>query len=119
MHEVLFALGLAKHELGPETSLEISSTFGWHLRHLYNDAHRKLEQRMAIGGCITEEPSRPLDLSLCKDDDSLQRFVLRTSALIIMRFTAKLQGPIRYVSLKSKQRPCALQTICLYQNLIF
>jgi len=76
MHEVLFAQGVAKHELGPETSLEISSTFGWHLRHLYNDAHQKLEQRMAIGGCITEEASRPFYLSLCKDNDSLQRFVL-------------------------------------------
>jgi hypothetical protein len=68
MHEVLFAQGVAKHELGPETSLEISSTFEWHLSHLYNDAHQKLEQRMAIVGCITEEASCALDLSLCKDD---------------------------------------------------
>ena len=68
MHEVLFAQRVAKHELGPETSLEISSTFGWYLSHLYNDAHQKLEQRMAIVGCITEEASRALDLSLCKDD---------------------------------------------------
>jgi len=87
MHEVLFAQGVAKHELGPETSLEISSTFEWHLSHLYNDAHQKLEQRMAIVGCITEEASRALDLSLCKDD----------------RFNASFYVP-QHLSLRASQR---------------